>query len=328
MAAPAAAAGTRLRTLLAALPTRGSSLAMPGAFNGLVARAVAQVGFEATYVSGAGVAAGMGLPDVGLAGAEDFCRVIRDVATCSGLPLLADADTAFGEGSEVVQRVVCEYVRAGAGGLHLEDQVFPKRCGHLDGKALVPAENFAMKIQAAARVRDEEVAGSGFVLCARTDARGVEGLESTISRAQRYVDAGADMIFPEGLASLEEFEAVAKALRGYNGINGGQGPFLLANMTEFGKTPLTSATRMGELGYHCTIFPMTLFRRAMRGVLEGLEELKTHGQVRPETLAAGALLSREETYELLGYTPSMPWHYPSANRQGGQQRTRFKQPPE
>jgi len=146
-----------------------------------------------------------------------------------------------------VRRLVLEYRRAGAAGLHIEDQVFPKRCGHLDGKQLVPAAEFALKIQAAAQAREEEGGREGgVVICARTDARGVEGMEGVVERAKRYVDAGADMIFPEGLCSGAEFLEVSKALKGHNGINNGEGPFLLANMTEFGKTPLLSTTRMGE----------------------------------------------------------------------------------
>jgi methylisocitrate lyase len=241
--------------------------------------------------------------------------------------VLSDADTGFGEGTEGVARVVREYSRAGAAGLHLEDQVFPKRCGHLDGKQLVGASEFALKVEAAARARD--ALGDSFVVCARTDARGVEGLEAAIARAKRYVDAGADMVFPEGLASLEEFEAVAKALRGYNGINGGVGPFLLANMTEWGKTPLTSAAEFGRAGFHCTIFPMTLFRFAMRGVVDGLQELREHGRVldAPETPLKARMLTREATYELLGYMPSVPWEYPSANHDDGKcgRRTTFRQ---
>jgi len=149
-----------------------------------------------------------------------------------------------------VRRLLLEYRRAGAAGLHIEDQVFPKRCGHLDGKQLVPAAEFALKIQAAAEAREEEGGREGeggrVVICARTDARGVEGMEGVIERGKRYVDAGADMIFPEGLCSAAEFLEVSKALKGYNGINNGEGPFLLANMTEFGKTPLLSTTRMGK----------------------------------------------------------------------------------
>ena len=233
--------------------------------------------------------------------------------------MLSDADTGFGEGTEGVARVVQEYSRAGAAGLHLEDQVFPKRCGHLDGKQLVDAPTFAAKVAAAARARDAlrdggGGGGGGFVVCARTDARGVEGLAAAIDRAKRYVDAGADMVFPEGLASLEEFHEVGRALRGYNGVNGGEGPFLLANMTEWGKTPLLSTAEFGRAGFHCTIFPMTLFRFAMRGVVDGLRELKAHGcvQERPQPLEA-RMLTREATYELLGYTPSEPWAYPNPN---------------
>lgn len=272
---------------------------------------------------------------LGTIGLEDMTRVIRDVSACSGLPLLADADTG-GEGGEGgVRRVVMEYRRAGAAALHVEDQVFPKRCGHLEGKELVPADEFALKVQAAARARDEgRVAGEegggngGLMICARTDARSVVGVEEVIERAKRYVDAGADMIFPEGLCSGDEFLRVSQALKGYNGVNGGEGPYLLANMTEFGKTPLLSVRRMGALGYHATIFPMTLFRWAMRGVVEALEELREGGRVSKTALREGRLLTREETYELLGYTPGRVWEYPNANsysRRKGTRRSDFVQ---
>jgi methylisocitrate lyase len=209
-----------------------------------------------------------------------------------------------------------------------QDQVFPKRCGHLDGKQLVDAREFASKVEAAARARDG--LGNGFVVCARTDARSVEGLQAAIARSKLYVDAGADMIFPEGLLSLGEFRAVSKALKGYNGINGGEGPFLLANMTEWGKTPLLSTAEFGAAGFHCTIFPMTLFRFAMRGVLEGLRELKAHGRVLDDDAQRPLrerMLTREATYELLGYTPSVPWEFPSPNNDAGKgsRRTGFRQ---
>ena len=193
----------------------------------------------------------------------------------SGLPILADADTGFGEG-EMVHKTVWEYFLSGASGLHIEDQVFPKRCGHLDGKALISREDMVKKVEIAAKA-SKECSDGAFIICARTDARGVLGIEETIERAKLYVDAGADMIFPEGLNSKEEFALVAKALTGY-GSRGG--PFLLANMTEFGKTPYITLEEFKELGYHCVIFPVSTFRVANFAIDAFLKDLKQKGTQR------------------------------------------------
>lgn len=299
--------GARLRSLMLA-----GTVAAPGAFSGLVGRAVARAGFEAAYVSGGALSASSGVPDIGLRVCDDFCRVIRDVAASSGLPVLADADTGFGEG-EMVAKTARDYMAAGAAGFHIEDQAFPKRCGHLGGKTLIATEHFQEKVAMAARARDE--AGGGFVVCARTDAAGVDGVEAAIGRARAYVDAGADMIFPEGLRSEADFAAVAEALRGYSGGGGsrelaaGGGPFLLANMTEFGKTPMLPVERFRELGYDLVIFPVSTLRIAMRAVEEFLSRLAAEGS------AEGSLedmQTRDELYALLGYTPGETWTYPNA----------------
>ena len=214
-------------------------LALPGAFNGLVARAAAGVGFKGCYVSGAAVSASLGVPDVGIATLTDFTYTIEQVARASGLPVIADADTGFGE-SEMVRKTVHEYHRAGATGLHIEDQVFPKRCGHLDGKTLVPVDHFVEKIRAA-REASQACSGGAFVVCARTDARGVDGMDAAIERAKAYVDAGADMIFPEGIAtprkSSAPFSRGARAATDRATSPRAAGPSCSANMTEFGKTP-------------------------------------------------------------------------------------------
>lgn len=274
-------------------------VAAPGAFNALVARAVAQVGFDACYVSGGATSVAAGVPDVGLLTLEHFCRVIREVADGSGLPVLADADTGFGE-AEMVRRTVIEYHRAGAAGLHLEDQVFPKRCGHLDGKALVPAEHMCEKIAWAAKA-GRDCSDGAFIVCARTDARGVDGMDAAVDRAKRYVEAGAEMIFPEGLKSEEEFAEFAGALGGEGG------PYLLANMTEFGKTPLIPLSRFGEMGYDIVIYPVTMLRVAMGAVTRALETLRREGTVEP---LLGKMQTREELYKLVGYTPGKAWEYP------------------
>jgi len=295
--------GSRLRALM-----RAGTVAAPGAFSGLVGRAVARAGFEAAYVSGGALSASSGVPDIGLRVCDDFCRVIRDVAASSGLPVLADADTGFGEG-EMVAKSAWDYMSAGAAGFHIEDQAFPKRCGHLGGKTLIATEHFQEKVAMAARARDE--AGSGFVVCARTDAAGVDGVGAAIERARAYVDAGADMIFPEGLRSEEDFGAVSEALRGHGprGLAAGGGPFLLANMTEFGKTPMLPVERFRELGYDLVIFPVSTLRVAMRAVEGFLSRLAAEGSAEG---SLGDMQTRDELYALLGYTPGETWTYPNA----------------
>lgn len=302
--------GARLRTLLDNPKPPHGCLMMPGAFNALAALAVKQARFEATYVSGAATSVSAGVPDVGILTLEHFCRTIREITDASGLPLIADADTGFGE-SEMVRRTVIEYAKAGAAGLHLEDQVFPKRCGHLDGKKLVPIDHAVEKIRAAvktAREMDQGAGsggGKGFVICARTDARGVEGFDAAVSRARLYVEAGADMIFPEGLQSEDEFSRFASSLRA--GLASPlRGVYLLANMTEFGKTPIIPARRFGEMGYNCVIFPVSLLRTAMGAVARALEQLHRDGSVGG---FVDQMQTREQLYKLIGYTPGVEWEY-------------------
>lgn len=278
-------------------------IAMPGAFNGLAARAIAKAGFPACYVSGAATSVCAGVPDVGLLSLEHFCRVIREVAA-AGLPVLADADTGFGE-AEMVRRTVQEYARAGAAGLHLEDQEFPKRCGHLDGKRLISTDHMCEKVRWAAEARVDlgvRWGGKGLVICARTDARAVEGLESSVLRAKAYAAAGADMIFPEGLTSESEFERFAAALG-----PAGSRPYLLANMTEFGKTPSIPFHRLAAMGYSCVIYPVSLLRVAMGAVTRALVQLKRDGSVDG---FLDQMLSRADLYDLIGYTPGTPWKHP------------------
>ena len=290
---PATAAALKLR---AAMQER--CVALPGAFNGMVAKAVANAGFEGTYISGAAVSACAGLPDVGLVTLEHFCRVIAEVFRASGLPLIADADTGFGEG-EMVTRAVWEYHHAGASGLHIEDQVFPKRCGHLDGKALVPVEHMVEKVKRAADARDACSQGA-FIVCARTDAAGVDGLDAAITRARAYLDAGADMIFPEGLKTESDFAKVADALRP-------RGALLLANMTEFGKTPIIPLKRFEGMGYQCVIHPVSTLRSAMGEVQRMLAALKRDGDVHA---SLDRMQDRAELYRLLAYTPGQEWVFP------------------
>ena len=295
--------GVRLRSLMDA-----GCVAMPGAFNALAGIAIRDAGFDACYVSGAATTAGAGVPDVGVLTLGEFVKVIGEVARASGLPVLADADTGFGE-AEMVRRTVIEYARAGAAGLHIEDQQFPKRCGHLDGKALIPTDHMLEKVAWARKASDDATGGS-FVVCARTDAAGVEGVEAAIARARAFVEAGADMIFPEGLRTREEFAEVARSLKGgalKAGARGGKrSPYLLANMTEFGKTPMIPLHEFAAMGYDCVIYPVTLLRVAMGAVTRALATLKEQGTAEP---LLGEMLTRQELYRLLGYTPGTAWEW-------------------
>eukprot|EP01066_Platyproteum_vivax_P008415 Platyproteum_vivax@DN3527_c0_g1_i2.p1 len=293
--------GHKLRELM-----QNGCVTLPGAFNGLVARMCVEAGFEACYISGAAVSASAGLPDIGVHPLSGFLSSINQVTSTSGLPCLVDADTGFGE-LEQLPKTVHNYFQAGAAGFHIEDQVFPKRCGHLDGKSLVPTKDFALKVAAAAQSRDSLTNGS-FIVCARTDARAVEGMESAIERAKAYVEAGADMIFPEGLTNIDEFKAFAAALKPCKGEAPGGGPYLLANMTEFGKTPYYSVAEFADAGYHCVIFPVSTLRCAMRPVQEMLRMLKEEGSVED---MVKQMYTRKELYQTLQYTPGVEWKYPA-----------------
>jgi methylisocitrate lyase len=256
---------------------------MPGVFSALVAMMAERSQFEAIYLSGAALSAAAGLPDIGLLSMSEFVEQVRSITAASGLPLLVDADTGFG-GPLNVERAVRELERAGAAAIQIEDQQLPKRCGHLSGKSLVSAEEMEQKIRAAASARlDPE-----FVIVARTDARGVDGLEAAVGRARRYLAAGADVIFPEALQSLEEFVDFRRAF---------EAP-LLANMTEFGRSPLLSVAQLDELGYQIALFPVTTLRASMKAAEMVLEEIRRSG-------SQGAMLdsmqSRAELYDLLGY---------------------------
>ena len=273
---------------------RGTVVA-PGAFNALVGRAVARAGFDACYISGGATANVAGVPDIGLISLSEMCRTIREVTQTSGLPTIVDADTGYGE-AESAARTVVDYERAGAAGLHLEDQVFPKRCGHLEGKTLVSIDHMVEKIHAAV----ESKLSDDFIIIARTDARAVTGMDDAIDRANAYRQAGADMIFPEGLESENEFAAFAAA----------SPDLLLANMTEFGKTPDISADRFAELGYQLVIYPLSVMRMAMKTVEAGLAELKNKGTL---SGVVDQMQTRAELYELLNYTPAEQWDFPSAS---------------
>ncbi|MEV8475670.1 methylisocitrate lyase [Streptomyces sp. NPDC051173] len=272
----------RRRTLRERLAT-GRLLLMPGALNPLSARLIQDTGFEAAYLSGAVLAADLGLPDIGLTTSTEIAARAQQTTRATDLPVLIDADTGFGEPMNAA-RTVQLMEDAGLAGLHLEDQVNPKRCGHLDGKSVVPREEMNRRIRAAADARRD----AGFLLMARTDARAVEGLDAAIDRARAYVDAGADAIFPEALADEREFEAFRKAV-----------PVpLLANMTEFGKGRLLDARTLENLGYDIALYPVTLLRLAMGAMEEGLRTLASEGT--QESLLP-RMQTRSRLYELLGY---------------------------
>jgi methylisocitrate lyase len=263
-----------------------------GHFTGLIGRAVARAGFDACYLSGGATANTAGYPDIGLITLTEMCRTIREVARC-GLPVIADADTGYGELENTV-RAAREYEAAGAAAMHLEDQVFPKRCGHLDGKQLVPPQEMIAKITAALHGRSSE----DFMVIARTDARGVEGLDDAITRGCAYRDSGADMIFPEGLTSVDEFAEFAQRCPG----------LLLANMTEFGKTPHITVEQFSEMGYDVVIFPVSMQRLAMHAIEAGLKVLKDQGSL---ASMVGSMQTRSDLYDVLGYDPNEPWEFPT-----------------
>ncbi len=258
---------------------------IPGAFNALVARLAQQLGFKAVYLSGGALSAGWaGLPDIGLLSQTEFAEQIAVLARATTLPVLCDADTGFGEPVNV-ERTVRLYEEAGAAGLHIEDQVLPKRCGHLTGKALVDTAAMVSKVRAAVHGRRDP----DFVIVARTDARSVLGFDAAVDRARAYIAAGADMIFPEALESADEFAR----FRDLVDIP------LLANMTEFGRSPLLTAGELAKLGYTAAIYPLSALRAAMHAAESVLTTLRDHGTQKD---LLGQMQTRAALYELLGYS--------------------------
>lgn len=261
---------------------------MPGAFNALTAMQIERAGFEAVYVSGAGLAAARGLPDIGLLSLTEVVSDAKTIVKAVAIPALADADTGYGD-PLVVMRTVREFEEAGLAGIHLEDQESPKKCGHLPGKRVVSVTEMARKIGAAVEARRDP----DFLIVARTDARAVEGPDGALKRARAYVDAGADAIFPEALESAEEFKAFAQALK-----KEGVTVPLVANMTEFGKTPYLSVNEFEALGYRLVLFPVTALRVATKVVETMLGELKTFGTQRH---SLEKMQTRQQLYDLLRY---------------------------
>lgn len=255
----------------------------PGVFNAATARLVEDAGFPAAYVSGAGLHARDALSDTGILGRNEMAAACARIARAVRIPLIADADTGFG-GPRDVAATVRAFERAGVAAVQIEDQRLPKRCGHLPGKELVSVAEMAAKIRAAVRARR----APGFLVVARTDARGVTGFADAVRRARRYLDVGADVIFPEALATREEFRRFARAVRAP----------LLANMTEFGRTPYLPARAFEDMGYAIVIFPMTLFRVMMGAADRALRALQAKGS--QQGLLPG-MQTREAFYRMIRY---------------------------
>jgi methylisocitrate lyase len=275
---PDAPAGVRFRALL----DRPGILRMPGAHTGIAALMAKRAGFEALYMSGAAMSANMGLPDLGMITVDDVCWYIRQVSRAAGLPMLVDGDTGYGEALNVMH-MVRAFEEAGAGAVHLEDQLLPKKCGHLNDKKLASAEDMAAKVAAARRARRH------LVIIARTDAVASEGMDAAVARAQRYLEAGADAIFPEALHDADMFREFARRMPGVK---------LLANMTEFGRTPFFTAEEFEAMGYAMVIWPVSHLRVANRAMEQLYAAIArdggTHNHVE-------RMQTRSELYEVIGY---------------------------
>lgn len=280
---PSLTASEKRKNLRAGLKS-GKLLKFPGAFSPLVAMAIEKKGFDGVYISGSVLSNDLGYPDIGLTTLSEVGQRGRQISRATKLPSIIDADTGFGEPMNVA-RTVQELIELGLAGCHLEDQVNPKRCGHLDGKSLVTSSDMIKKVKAAADARQLD---PNFVIIARTDARASEGLDKAIDRAKAYIDAGADMIFPEALTDLNEFETFRKAVKAP----------LLANMTEFGKSRLFTATELTNVGFNMVIYPVTTLRLAMGAVERGLSDILKNGT---QEASVKDMQTRKELYELTDY---------------------------
>jgi methylisocitrate lyase len=280
MSATPSGAGARLRAAVAA----ERPLQVVGTINAYAALLAQRAGFRAIYLSGAGVAnASFGLPDLGLTSLNDVCEDVRRICAACELPLLVDADTGWG-GAFNIARTVKDLIRSGAAGMHLEDQVAAKRCGHRPGKALVPPGEMVDRLKAAVDARGD----GDFVVMARTDAHAVEGQAAALERAAAYVDAGADMIFAEALRTLDEFREFSARIS----------VPLLANITEFGQTPLFTTAQLGAAGVRLVLYPLSAFRAAARAQAEVYGALRAHGT---QQSVLALMQTRAELYEVLGY---------------------------
>ena len=283
---------SHLRELLAS-----RTLAIPGAFNALVAMQIERAGYAVVYVSGASISACRGVPDIGLLTLGDMAAEAGRIARSVSIPTIVDADTGYG-GPPSVAEAVRVFEKSDLAGMQIEDQDMAKKCGHLSGKSLVPVGDMAAKIEAAVQAKRDR----DFMIIARTDARSVEGLEAAVQRATMYAEAGADALFPEDLESAEEFRFFARKIQ-KKGIT----VPLIANMTEFGKTPLLSVAEFERLGYRGVLFPVTGLRTALQAIDRLLAELKLFGSQRDWL---HHLMTRRELYDLLRYQDS------GGNREG------------
>jgi methylisocitrate lyase len=275
---PSEPAGLRFRRLL----DRPQILQMPGAHLGIAALLAKRAGFEALYMSGAAMSATMGLPDLGMITVDDVAWHIRQVVRSAGLPTLVDGDTGYGEALNVMH-MVRSFEEAGAAAVHLEDQLLPKKCGHLDDKKLASAEEMAAKVAAARKARRR------LYIIARTDAAASEGIDGAVDRAKRYLEAGADAIFPEALTTADMFREFARRMPGVK---------LLANMTEFGRTPFFTATEFQEMGYAMVIWPVSHLRIAAKGMEELYAAIRRDGGTQN---MVDRMQTRAELYETIGY---------------------------
>jgi methylisocitrate lyase len=269
-------AGLRFRNLV----ERGHILRMPGTHNGLAALQAARAGFEAVYLSGAGMSSSMGLPDLGIITIDEVAFFIRQISRATSLPILVDGDTGYGEALNVMH-MVRVFEEAGAGAVHLEDQILPKKCGHLNDKKLASAEDMAAKVAAAVRARKQ------LYIIARTDAVASEGMDAAVNRAKKYLEAGADAIFPEALTKADMFKEFAQRLPGVP---------LLANMTEFGRTPFFSADEFEAMGYKMVIWPVSALRIATRAQEKLFSALAASGSA---SSLVGEMFTRAELYDLI-----------------------------
>lgn len=274
---PTESAGRRFRTLL----DRSDILRLPGAHNGMAALQAKAANFEALYLSGAAMTASMGLPDLGVITVDEVTFFVRQIVRASGLPLLVDGDTGYGEALNVMH-MVRTFEDAGAGAVHLEDQLLPKKCGHLNDKKLADAHDMAAKVAAAAKARRD------LVIVARTDAAASEGLDGAVARAKLYMEAGADAIFPEALNTDEMFRAFAKRMPGVP---------LLANMTEFGKTPFFTASEFQNMGYRMVIWPVSSLRVANKAQQDLYAAIARDGGTHN---AVDRMQTRAELYDMIG----------------------------
>ncbi|MDP1749525.1 MAG: methylisocitrate lyase [Reyranella sp.] len=275
---PAEPAGVRFRALL----ERPQILCMPGTHNGIAALQAARAGFEALYLSGAAMSSSMGLPDLGVITVDEVCFFIRQVARASGLPVLVDGDTGYGEALNVMH-MVRAFEEAGAGAVHIEDQILPKKCGHLNNKKLAEPHDMAAKVAGAAKAR------RNLVIIARTDAAASEGIDGAVARARLYLEAGADAIFPEALTNAEMFRAFAKAMPGVK---------LLANMTEFGRTPFFTASEFEAMGYRMVIWPVSALRAANKAQERVFAAIKRDGGTQN---VLEQMQTRQELYDTIRY---------------------------